>query len=65
MRLGVIGIDGKGLAIAGNGLLLLALVLQRNAKVAVRLSVIGLDGKCLGDQINGSVILAHLVGDHT
>ena len=41
----IVGVDGKGLAIAGNSFFHLAKFLERTAQVIVRLGVIGLDGK--------------------
>ena len=65
MRLGVIGLDGEGLVVAGNGLIQLAKVLERKAKVAVRCSQFGLYGQRLVNEINGNVVFANLMSYHT
>ena len=55
MRLGVIGLDVEGPAVAGNGLIQLSQVLERIAEVAMRICVIGLDGEGLVVAGNGLI----------
>ena len=57
MRLGVIGRDGEGFVVAGDGLVQLPQALKRNAEVVMRLGVTGRDGEGLTVTGNGLVQL--------
>ena len=59
--LGVIGLDGECLVVAGLSLIQLPQVLERIAKVVVRLGVIGLDGERLVKAGNGLVRFAKVL----
>ncbi len=65
MRLGVIGFDGEGLVIAGDGLVQLPQALERLAEVVMRHGVVGLDGEGLRDETNGNVVFSYLMGNHS
>ena len=47
VRVGVIGLDGERLAVAGDSLIQPPQILERITKVVVRLGEIGLDGESL------------------
>ncbi len=64
MHLGVIGLEGERLVVAGHGILQPAECREHIAQVIVCLGVIGLEVEGHGDPIDGDVILARLVGDH-
>ena len=55
MRIGDLGIERNGIAIAGGGGFHLAHVMQNNAQLGVGFGVIGLDGDCRA--ITGSCLI--------
>ncbi len=60
MELCDVGCKRDGLSVRGDSLLKLALVHERDAKVAVCLCEIGLDRDGLGDETDGNLVLVRL-----
>ena len=65
IRVGKVGLDPDGPAVSNNGLVELALLVQRYAEAAKVPSTIFVVLYGLIDQVNGQVMSASLLGNHT